>query len=86
MFNCEALNAMPDPAGASSVTINLKRASYLDSYALGKLVQYRRRFVEAGGDPLGIVLLLPKNGPARRVFEITGLVKLFGIVEAPAEN
>jgi len=51
------------------LVLDLEAVSFLDSTALGAIVGALRRAREAGGE-LGIVL---PAGPARRIFEITGL-------------
>ena len=75
----EVASALPDPARVDSVVINCSRAAYIDSLVLGMLVQFRRQFVAAGGDPRALVLMLPREGPIRRTFELTGLTRLFEI-------
>jgi anti-anti-sigma factor len=54
-------------ARARRVVVDLRSCTYLDSSGLGVLI---RRY-NAYGDQLRIVL--PQNGNARRVFDITGL-------------
>lgn len=75
----ELAAALPDPRRIKSGVINLARARYLDSVALGMLVGFRRAFIDHGGDPDNLVLMLPKDGPVRRTFEISGLTRLFAI-------
>jgi anti-anti-sigma regulatory factor len=60
--------------------------TYLDSLAVGRFVKYRQQFIEAGGKPENLVIILPKTGTVRRVFEITGLLRIFAIAEASVED
>jgi anti-anti-sigma factor len=73
----EIASALPDPADVKTAVINLARATYIDSMVLGMLVGFRRAFVDAGGAVGNLVLMLPKEGPIRRTFEISGLTRLF---------
>ena len=75
----EMAGALPDPRSIRSAVINLTRARYLDSVAIGMLVGFRRNFLASGGDSNDLVLMLPKEGPVRRTFDITGLSKLFSV-------
>lgn len=71
--------AFPAAESLNGVVINLARATYVDSSVMGKLVQFRRRFIECGGDSHNLVLLLPKEGEVRRAFELAGMTALFSI-------
>ena len=74
-------NALPNPAEVESVVIDLLRVSYLDSLAVGRLLAFRRDFLKAGGIPEDLVVVLPKSGGVRRIFEITGLTRMFAVDE-----
>ncbi|MGP6156282.1 MAG: STAS domain-containing protein [Vulcanimicrobiaceae bacterium] len=69
LTNFAELEAMIQSAAtqAQGVVVDLASCTYLDSSGLGVLI---RRF-NVHGDRMRIVL--PRNGGARRVFEITGL-------------
>ncbi len=71
--------ALPAAESLNGVVINLARATYVDSSVMGTLVQFRRRFIECGGDSHNLVLLLPKEGEVRRAFELAGMTALFSI-------
>ena len=75
----ELLAALPDPRELKHVVVNLTRVSYIDSFMLGALVQFRANFIAAGGKPENLLLLLPRQGILERTFELTGLNKLFTI-------
>jgi anti-anti-sigma factor len=75
----ELTAALPDPKSLKHVVINLTRVTYIDSFMLGALVQFRTNFVAAGGDPSNLILVLPHDGDLPRTFELTGLDKLFSI-------
>ena len=61
--------------GASQMVIDLTKVEYLDSTALGVLIGGLKRMREKDGN-LAIVCPNPR---IRRVFEITGLDKIFDI-------
>ena len=75
----EIAAALPAPGSISGGVINLANATYVDSTVLGALVRYRRAFINHGGDPDNLIVVLAKNGPIRRTFEKTGLNRLFAI-------
>jgi len=70
-------------AGAKAAIVDLTSAEYLDSTALrihtGGLKKFRE---EKGGD---LLLVCGQNVRIRRVFEITGLDKIFGIYDTIAD-
>lgn len=74
--------ALPAPEAISGAVINLSNATYVDSTVLGALVRFRRAFINEGGDPDNLIIVLAKNGPIRRSFEKTGLNRLFAIAYA----
>lgn len=80
----ELLAALPDAKALKHVVINLTRVSFIDSFMLGSLVQFRANFIAGGGKPDDVMLVLPREGVLARTFELTGLNKLFAI--AYAEN
>jgi anti-sigma B factor antagonist len=61
--------------GIRAVTVDLARLDFIDSTGLSVLVSAMRRLREQGGD-LVLQSLYP---PALRVFEVTGLTKVFAI-------
>jgi anti-anti-sigma factor len=71
--------AFPSAESITSAVINLSRATYVDSVVMGILVQFRRQFIAAGGQPQNLALMLAKDGPIRRAFELTGLTRFFPI-------
>jgi anti-anti-sigma factor len=83
----ELVAALPDPQPLKHAVINLTRVSYIDSFMLGALVQWRSNFIAAGGAPEDLILVLPRGGILQRTFELTGLHKLFSIAYVePAER
>lgn len=82
----ELLAALPDASALKHVVINLTRVSYIDSFMLGSLVQFRANFIAAGGKPENVMLVLPRKGILERTFELTGLNKLFAIAYAEPAN
>jgi anti-anti-sigma factor len=81
----ELIAALPDPKTLKHAVINLTHATYLDSFMLGALVQFRTNFISGGGDPNNLMIVLPEQGVLRRTFEITGLHKLFPVAYAQPE-
>lgn len=71
----EALAATAAEGGANRLVLDLAAVGFLDSTVLGTMVGALRRAREGGGD---MSVILPE-GPARRIFEITGLDKLLDI-------
>lgn len=62
-------------SGAKEMVVDLTKVDYLDSTALGVLIGGLKRMREMDGN---MVLVCP-NPRIRRVFEITGLDKIFDI-------
>ena len=62
-------------AGSKQMVVDLSKVDYLDSTALGVMIGGLKRIRENDGD---MVLVCP-SARIRRVFEITGLDKIFGI-------
>lgn len=75
----EIAAALPAPESISGGVVNLANATYVDSTILGALVRFRRAFINHGGDPENLIIVLAKNGAVRRSFEKTGLNRLFAI-------
>lgn len=67
--------------GAKTLAINLTKVDYLDSTALGVLIGGLKRMREKDGN---MVLICP-SPRIRRVFEITGLDKIFDIYNTEEE-
>lgn len=67
--------------GVKSVVVDLTKVEYLDSTALGVLIGGLKRMKEAEGS---LTLVCP-NVRIRRVFEITGLDKIFDLCESTDE-
>ena len=68
-------------SGARHVTVNLSAVDYLDSTALGVLIGGLKRLRERDGT---LDLICP-NPRIKRIFEITGLDKIFDIYAAEEE-
>ncbi len=75
----EIVAALPAPESISGGVINLASATYVDSTVLGALVKFRRAFINHGGNPESLIIVLAKNGPIRWAFERTGLHRLFSV-------
>ena len=67
--------------GSQGMLIDLTKVEYLDSTALGVLIGGLKRMRERDGN---FALVCP-NQRVRRVFEITGLDKIFDIYDSEAE-
>jgi anti-sigma B factor antagonist len=62
-------------SGIRAVTVDLARLTFIDSTGLSVLVMAMKRFRREGGD----LALRSPNPTALRVFEVTGLTKVFAI-------
>ncbi len=67
--------------GAREIIVDLTNVDYLDSTALGVLIGGLKRLREVDGN---LALICP-NARIRRVFEITGLDKIFDIYNSEDE-
>ena len=67
--------------GATTLVVDLTKVEYLDSTALGVLIGGLKRLRERDGN---MVLVCP-NPRIRRVFEITGLDKIFDIFDTQGD-
>src|SRR5580698_2677950 len=64
--------------GVYNLVINLENVRYIDSTGLGVLIGGLKRVREHGGT----VNLVCTNPQIRKIFDITGLVKIFGIFDS----
>ncbi|MCX8053022.1 MAG: STAS domain-containing protein [Armatimonadetes bacterium] len=67
--------------GAKEIVVDLTDVDYLDSTALGVLIGGLKRLREIDGN----LMLICPNARIRRVFEITGLDKIFDIHNSEQE-
>ncbi|MEV8513714.1 STAS domain-containing protein [Dactylosporangium sp. NPDC051484] len=67
--------------GASTLVIDLSDVGFLDSTTLGVLISAHKRLAESGG----VVELVIPHARLLRIFQITGLDRVFTIHESPAE-
>jgi len=67
--------------GATHIVVNLSEVEYLDSTALGVLIGGLKRLRERNG---ALDIICP-NPRIRRIFEITGLDKIFDIYSTEEE-
>ena len=67
--------------GAKQMIVNLTDVEYLDSTALGVLIGGLKRMKEIDGN-MSLICPVPR---IRRVFEITGLDRVFGIYASEPE-
>ncbi len=63
--------------GHYNLVINLEKVRYIDSTGLGVLIGGLKRVREHGGT----VSLVCTNPQIKKIFDITGLVKIFGIFD-----
>ena len=64
--------------GVYNLVIDLENVRYIDSTGLGVLIGGLKRVREHGGS----VNLVCTNPQIKKIFDITGLVKIFGIFES----
>ena len=74
-------SAFPPPDSVDRLIVDMRNATLIDSSIIAVLMRYRRAFMDCGKDGLDIVVVVPPV--FRRIFEITGLVKLLTIVTVP---
>jgi anti-sigma B factor antagonist len=72
----DAMSSLIDK-GVYNLIINLEKVRYIDSTGLGVLIGGLKRVREHGGS----VNLVCTNPQIKKIFDITGLVKIFGIFE-----
>jgi len=63
-------------AGEQKFVLDLSKLLYLDSAGIGEIVACSKRAMERNGV---IKIVLPAEGPVRKVFEITGLGRAFDL-------
>lgn len=85
MHNSQNLERLLPPLESGSrVIVDCTNVRYMDTSALGALIQYRRNCVDKFGNA-DIVIVAPQ-GPLRKIFDIVGFVKIFQVVDvAPVE-
>jgi anti-anti-sigma factor len=71
--------ALPARVSAAVVIVDCTKTTYIDSFVLGMLVEFRRKFLLGGGQAADFVITLPESGPVRRVFEVSGVTRYFAI-------
>ncbi|NLN77590.1 MAG: STAS domain-containing protein [Armatimonadetes bacterium] len=67
--------------GSANLIISMLKVDYIDSSGLGALVGGLKRSTENGGR----IVIVCDNPQIRKVFEITGLEKVFPIFEAEVD-
>lgn len=77
----EVASAFPPPETTNRLIVDMRNATLVDSSIIAVLMRYRRSFMDAGKDGHDIIVVVP--AVFRRIFEITGLVKLLTVVTAP---
>jgi len=76
----EALNDLINKKHYNLI-VNLESVSYIDSTGLGVLIGALKKVKENNGD----IKLVCTNMQLKKIFDITGLVKIFGIFASEAE-
>lgn len=78
-----ATKALLDSVDADVAVVDLTNVKFLDGGALGLLVALKKRLRMRGR--LGIVKIIAPNPRFARLFQITGLTKLFDVHQSAAE-
>ncbi len=73
----EALNDLIQK-GNNNIIVNLEGVSYIDSTGLGVLIGALKRVKENNGD----IKLVCTNLQIKKIFDITGLVKIFDLYDS----
>lgn len=76
----EIINELIDK-GNYNLMINLEEVRYIDSTGLGVLIGALKRVREHNGN----ITLICTNPQIKKIFNITGLVKIFGIYKSEEE-
>ena len=74
-------NSLPEPEADDTLIIDCRNVFYMDSVAMGVLVNYRGRFVEAGARAEDLMLIAPSGSSVRRLFDIAGLGRIFTLLD-----
>lgn len=73
--------SLPEPQPADKVIIDCRNVFFIDSTAMGVLVRYRGRFVEAGGQAENVMVIAPAGSTVRRALDIAGLSRVFRLLD-----
>lgn len=79
-FTRESLERTLAEIDADIVVVDLTRVSFMDAAALGCLVGLKKRL--RARDRLGIVRIVTPNRRIQRLFQITGLNKIFNLFQS----
>jgi len=69
-----ALESAVKEQDTKKLVVSLEHCRHCDSTGLGALIRVYRRVGER------LTIVLPKTGPCRRIFEVSGLVRVFTCV------
>lgn len=72
--------SLPEPAALDRVVVDCTAVSSMESVVIAVFMRYRRKWINAGKDPLSIVFIVSPS--LRRTFEITGMADWFTIISA----
>lgn len=82
MYNAPGLKekvlAVMEQEGLKMMVLDLREVDYIDSTGLGILIGFRRRMIEGGGEMRVVI----RSKRMKRLFEVTGLAKVFGVYES----
>lgn len=67
--------------GKYNIVVNLEEVRYIDSTGLGVLIGALKKLREHSGN----ITLVCSNPQIKKIFQITGLVKIFGIFKSEEE-
>jgi len=71
---------LPSPEEFGRVVIDCSTVTSMDSPVIAVLLRYRKSFIEAGNDPLDIVVLASKQ--VQRLFDIAGVTRLLTVIDS----
>lgn len=85
MYNAPGLKekvlSLMEDDGVKLIILDLQEVEYIDSTGLGILIGFRRRMIEGGGEMRVVI----RSKRMKRLFEVTGLTKVFGVYESIEE-
>jgi len=76
----ESINSLIEQS-VYNIVVNLEEVRYIDSTGLGVLIGALKRVRENNGN----ISLVCSNPQIKKIFQITGLVKIFGIFKSEEE-
>ena len=78
------VTSLPDPKTVDQVIVDCTQVEFIDSSFITQLMRYRRDFMQSGGDPFNIVIVVSPQ--IRRIFDVTGISGAMTLVTAKSKE